>query len=420
MIIITTAAIVFTLFAAVLLYACIIADPDTSNVGRFCTKELPSFLYQQLDKTVGKKVLSRLQTLMEHAFQLCYLTVVLGSWSIMFCYGYEEIEKSNYISTYHQYSGYVVFLMCMSSFHYACNTPPGSVTARTMPLFDHYQYDDVLYKNQICQTLKIRKIARSKYDRFTRRHVPRFDHFCGWINQAVGEQNYRWFLLFLTVHVLMCFYGSWAVFRILYGEVMDKDLFNASFFNAVTGAEVHADSWIVFHYLFLRHTQLCSIFVLMSVMSVVLCIFLAFHLYITAINMTTNEFFKWKSVRRWHKKEKQKYEQSLHYMDGASKKANSDSNKSSHVSGELSDVDVGCTGPRGELLRQSSASSMPDSEVMDPGDFPANIYNKGIIANFKEVFYPYSFRDEAMQRYKMSLLNQRESRKDSKGKPKTI
>ena len=70
---------------------------------------------------------------------------------------------------------------------------------------------------------------------------------------------------------------------------MDKDLFNASFFNAVTGAEVHADSWIVFHYLFLRHTQLCSIFVLMSVMSVVLCIFLAFHLYITANNMTTNE-----------------------------------------------------------------------------------------------------------------------------------
>lgn len=61
--------------------------------------------------------------------------------------------------------------------------------------------------------------------------VPRFDHFCGWINQgtfqvsgyiyytvnderlrrahychfysAVGEQNYRLFLLFLFVHVIM-------------------------------------------------------------------------------------------------------------------------------------------------------------------------------------------------------------------------
>lgn len=79
------------------------------------------------------------------------------------------------------------------------------------------------------------------------------------------------------------------MYRILYGEVMEKDLLNASFFNAVTGAEVQADYWIVFHYLFLRHMQLCSIFILMSVMSVVLCLFLAFHLYITANNMTTNE-----------------------------------------------------------------------------------------------------------------------------------
>eukprot|EP00984_Skeletonema_dohrnii_P025111 scaffold14227_cov161-Skeletonema_dohrnii-CCMP3373.AAC.1 len=339
MIIITTAAIAFTLFSLFFIYACAIADPDTSNVGRFCTKELPSFLYQQLEKKLGKKVLSHLNTLMDRAFQLVYLTVVLGSWSIMFCYGYEEIEKSNYISTYHQYSGYVVFLMCMSSFHYACNTPPGSVTARSMSLFDHYDYDDVLYKKQTCPTLKIRKIARSKYDRFTRRHVPRFDHFCGWINQAVGEQNYRWFLLFLTVHVVMCFYGSWAVFRVLYGEVMEKDLLNASFFNAITGAEVQADSWIVFHYLFLRHTQLCSVFILI--------------------------------VRRWHKKEKQKYEQSLQYREVADKKTNNiESKTSTGVPGELSDVDVGCTGPRGELLQHSAS----DSEVMDPGQLPTNIY----------------------------------------------
>ncbi len=177
MIILTTAAIAFLLFAIFVLYACIVADPDSSNVARFCTKELPSYLHQQLKTTLGKKVMVHLKTLMDHAFQLTYLTVVLGSWSIMFCYGYEEIEKSNYISTYHQYSGYVVFLMCMSSFHYACNTSPGSVTARTMPLFDHYPYDDVLYKNQICPTLKIRKIARSKYDRFTRRHVVRCSLF---------------------------------------------------------------------------------------------------------------------------------------------------------------------------------------------------------------------------------------------------
>ena len=172
MIFITTTLIAFTLISVLLIYACVIADPESSVVGRFCSKQLPSLLYQQLEKIAGKKVLSQLEVLMERAYQLVYLTVVLGSWSVMFCYGYEEIEKSNYIHTNHQYSGYIVFLMCMSSFHYACNTHPGSVTARTISLFEHYEYDNVLYKNnQICPTVKIRKIARSKYDRFTRRHV---------------------------------------------------------------------------------------------------------------------------------------------------------------------------------------------------------------------------------------------------------
>ena len=109
----------------------------------------------------------------------------------------------------------------------------------------------------------------------------------------------------------MCVYGSWAMALVMYGEIIDKNLLNATFFNAVTGAEVQADYIIVFHYLFMRHFQICGVLILMSVMSVMLGIFLGFHLYITSFNMTTNEFFKWRSVQKWHKKEKQKYEKAL-------------------------------------------------------------------------------------------------------------
>jgi hypothetical protein len=46
--------------------------------------------------------------------------------------------------------------------------------------------------------------------------------------------------------------------------------------------------------------------------------------------------------------------------------------------------------------------------------------SKGIIANFKEVLSPYSFREEAIQRYRISLSNRRESTNEREGKPKTI
>ena len=52
--------------------------------------------------------------------------------------------------------------------------------------------------------------ARSKFCRVTRRRVARFDHFCGWMNNAIGENNLRYFVSFLALHVVLCAYGSWA------------------------------------------------------------------------------------------------------------------------------------------------------------------------------------------------------------------
>jgi hypothetical protein len=91
----------------------------------------------------------------------------------------------------------------------------------------------------------------------------------------------------------------------------------------------------------------------------------------------THQFFKWKSVRKWYKKEKQAYEQSLQQQqrqqhgECSGGKETTDSN---NIPGEISDVDVGCTGPRGEVLTSSSSSSVPNRSVEDPGQMPSNIY----------------------------------------------
>lgn len=367
------AILIFTALFAFFTYACIIADPESSTIAGFFMKDLPSLLFQQLERIIGKKGVATVEKWTDRSLQLVYLVVVLGSWSIIFTYGYEAIQKSNYISNNHQYAGYAVFAACMSSWHYACHTSPGSVTSRTIALYDHYPYDSILYYNKQCPTLNIRKVARSKYDRFSKQHVPRFDHFCGWLNQAVGERNYRWFLLFLMVHVGMCYYGTWAMGTVLYGEVVDKNLLNATFFNAVTGTEVNADYIIVFHYMMMRYFEICGVLLLMTVMSVMLSIFLGFHLYITARNMTTNEYFKWKAVRRWHKKMKQKYEETeKEGRFGRTNTEESSSRDGSSFSEQVSDVDVGCTGPASAV--KPSKQKAVDNDCFDPGPMPKNIY----------------------------------------------
>jgi hypothetical protein len=159
-----------TLVFAAITYACIIADPETSNVARICTITIPSHLLRHIERFIGKKHLSTLQKLMDRSLQIVYLIIVLGSWSIIFTFGYDAIDNSRYVNNHHKIVGYAVFAMCMTSWHYACSTHPGNVTARTMALFDHYEYDNLLYTERECPTLKIRKIARSKYDRCTNKH----------------------------------------------------------------------------------------------------------------------------------------------------------------------------------------------------------------------------------------------------------
>lgn len=49
--------------------------------------------------------------------------------------------------------------------------------------------------------------------------VPFFDHHCIWLNQCVGERNYRYFLTFLFVNSVFLFYASRVIFLVIVSEV---------------------------------------------------------------------------------------------------------------------------------------------------------------------------------------------------------
>lgn len=49
--------------------------------------------------------------------------------------------------------------------------------------------------------------------------VPMFDHHCVWLNQCVGEHNYRWFITFLFVNSMFLFYGATVIYLVLISKV---------------------------------------------------------------------------------------------------------------------------------------------------------------------------------------------------------
>jgi hypothetical protein len=108
---------------------------------------------------------------------------------------------------------------------------------------------------------------------------------------------------------------------------------------------------------------------------IISCVMLILQLSFLFFSATyTHQFFKWKSVRKWYKKEKQAYEQSLQEQQQREFAGGKETRDSNNLPGEISDVDVGCTGPRGEVLISSSSSSVPNRSIEDPGQMPSNIY----------------------------------------------
>jgi hypothetical protein len=383
----------YVIFCGLVMYFCVIADPNLSPMAYMIQVKLPDKLWASMGKVMGKKQLNVLQSFLDLGLVFVYLFVVLGCYTVVFWYIYPWIDNSNYVGKYHKYVGYVVFVACVGSWRMANTSSPGIITFKTFPRYDHYPYDNLMFlPNRRCETTNLIRIPRSKFDRLKcNQNVPRYDHFCGWVFNTIGAENYRWFLLFLLVHVTMCVYGSAVCTLLFWGEVQEKQLLEITFFDRTTGEHVPATWWIITQYLFSRKTLEFAVLLVMFVMGIALGGFLGYHMYITSYNRTTNEDGKWSDIRKWYKKELKKYQEAV--KKGLVKKNNSSSNTNSAEAPELKEGDVSCTGG-GSGLKESGDRA---PEYFDPGPMPKNVYDKGFIENWKEVIFPISLRKEALE-----------------------
>jgi len=311
--------------------------------------------------------------------QILYLVLVVGGFGLFITKGYPLIPNP-YFGGWHRYTGLLCMSTCLLTFVLASGTPPGAINKKNLKKFDVYPYDDVLYDERECSTCEVTKLARSKHCRVCDICVSRFDHHCIWLNNCVGERNYRWFLSFLLIHAVTLYYGMIAALSIIKTVVDEKGLLNATFVHRETGQKVSAGYTVIFQYLMFHYGALMGLLIMCVVMGTVLFGFWGYHMWLVRANTTTNESFKWGSVRhehgrltrRWHALRRQLKEARAMAMQQEGK----DDDKTLEALG-LHEATDGFN-----LLL------LPD----EPPLMPINVYNHGFWANLREIIRPRSLR----------------------------
>ncbi|XP_067100370.1 palmitoyltransferase ZDHHC4 [Osmerus mordax] len=187
-----------------------------------------------------------------------------------------------------------VFLVVKSIFFYLCiRRDPGTVTRRKHAVqLQVYPYDGMMFLPGVsCPTCQLVKPARSKHCRVCNRCVQRFDHHCVWVNNCVGAQNTRYFLMYLLSVCGMA--GSMAVLTgdMLLQAVLRSGLLRAHYLDQ-QGQHQQAGTAFIIQHLFLTFPRIVFMLGFLVFVCFLLASYFLFHSYLALVNQTSNEWYK--------------------------------------------------------------------------------------------------------------------------------
>ncbi|KAI3636895.1 hypothetical protein MIR68_005162 [Amoeboaphelidium protococcarum] len=194
-------------------------------------------------------------------------------------------------------------------FYYAaCTVSPGYVTSENVEqILEHPtlgRFDEILFYSNTppCRTCHTVKPARSKHCSLCGGCVMVYDHHCVWLNQCVGYFNRRWFLYFLSSLLAICLYGVYLMSSIIYNmlyisyEGEGTGLISRRYWDDASASQQVVGISIGLLIVLSQHVFLVALDLFVAIVSVIVALFLLFHLYLIARGTTTNELGKWDDI----------------------------------------------------------------------------------------------------------------------------
>jgi palmitoyltransferase ZDHHC4 len=436
--------LIYTFVICIFVFYYFLADFQDEGINgkfsRWLYIEFPKSTIRLIKRITGDGVFGVLENTYDYVanqrnplLQGAYLVTLNSAYLIWFLYGEPLYYQNKHATKINVYIVAVGIFLCHVTFVLACKVSPGVITEENWPCYMHNKYDGTLYvAGKACSTCKTPKPARSKHCSMCGFCVPTSDHHCVWLNQCVGEHNYKYFLLFLIYHTVFFAYASWLVGTLLWSWAWD--LRHATFENRLDNTSLKASPWVVTRYIMTQHPGIVYVFLLAVVLCSAIFGFLCYHSWLIFWGTTTNETVKWDQINRLYNRLLEGYEEAIQMAasqeeekKGWNAHANSDAllekqvtsdsmagcvrqneikNENQIRDGALNqeDLDKDDDIPAPTLVRQvidaiANGGNIESIKMGHPGEQPKHIYNFGFLTNLRNIIWPRSETPEWKSRF---------------------
>jgi palmitoyltransferase len=199
-----------------------------------------------------------------------------------------------HFTIFHKVAGTVAVLLPYLFLYLSAFTDPGVVTSATHArAMSQYPYDFTVFQpGMACTTCQLLKPARSKHCSICKRCVAKMDHHCIFINNCVGANNQRWFVLLLLTTGIQTLYGGLLGAGIIAAKVRTRYP-GWSIWPWGGGAMPMKEYLVAWSWGIQSRVGMGAVTMLALLTTPLVWGLLAYHVWLIYCGTTTNESMKW-------------------------------------------------------------------------------------------------------------------------------